>query len=491
MEVELSFQATGAVPGTAGPVTMRGSSLTIGRDDNNDLTLPDPDQMISRRHCVIERKGDIVVAIDLSSNGTFLNYSKSPLGKREAPLNNGDILTIGRYELVVTIGRAESRDPLADIPPPAQGEAVMDGPGQGVDDLLAPVDGRGAEGDFLDELLESPAESRTAKSLFPETDDDILPPLGDEDDPILPAAPDDPFAPAGASHGQPGHEHSDSFAPPKPAQPLIPDDFDEELGLAPRSQPAAQTPIPEADPPPPATEATEAAPPAAARAEPEPRGPAPSAPAASRDAAALFLAELGLEPGDIDAEELAAVMTRLGRVTRILIAGVRELLMTRAAIKSEFPIERTMISAAGNNPLKFSVSEEQAIRAVALEKDKGYIDGESAAEEALRDIRAHEIGMVTGMQAALRSVLDKLDPAILEERLSKDRGLAGIIQGRKARYWEAYKAKYDELKEQAEEDFETFFGREFARAYLEQMKNLQPNRPLQRDKRPSIRQKST
>ena len=76
MAVTLRFQSTGMIPGQAQPVAMHGNSLTIGRGPENDLVLPDPDRMISKRHCVIEDHNGNVVVVDLSTNGTFLNYGK-------------------------------------------------------------------------------------------------------------------------------------------------------------------------------------------------------------------------------------------------------------------------------------------------------------------------------------------------------------------------------------------------------------------------------
>ena len=63
-------------------------------------------------------------------------------------------------------------------------------------------------------------------------------------------------------------------------------------------------------------------------------------------------------------DDLVNTMARMGRMTKALITGLREILMTRTSIKSEFRIEQTMINAGGNNPLKFSISAEQAIEAM-------------------------------------------------------------------------------------------------------------------------------
>ena len=79
MTVTIRFQSTGTIPGAGHPVTMEGASLTIGRGSENDMVLPDPDRTLSKRHCMIENHNGKVVVIDISTNGTFLNYGKVPL----------------------------------------------------------------------------------------------------------------------------------------------------------------------------------------------------------------------------------------------------------------------------------------------------------------------------------------------------------------------------------------------------------------------------
>ncbi|NCO22266.1 MAG: FHA domain-containing protein, partial [Rhodobacterales bacterium] len=124
MGVTLYFQTTGTVPGNGAPVVMVGRSLTIGRGPENDVCLPDPGKVISKTHCSIEENAGDVVLIDLSTNGTFLNYGKVPLGRTPTPLNDGDILTLGSYELLVEIQRPRDADagllPPLDIAGPAR-----------------------------------------------------------------------------------------------------------------------------------------------------------------------------------------------------------------------------------------------------------------------------------------------------------------------------------------------------------------------------------
>lgn len=479
MGVTLKFQSSGAMPGDAAPVPMRGPSLTVGRGASNDLVLPDPDQMLSRNHCVIEDHNGNVVVVDLSSNGTFLNYSKIPLGRTPTPLNNGDVLCVGNYELVVEI-----RDDLADvgdiISAPAAQAPASHGNAANAPDPLQLLEDAGPGGDFLDDLL---GEGPKGPAQFNPVDpiDELLPPLGEEEDPFFQKASD---GREGEGASLPNHNPtaSDGFAAPASQSNLIPDDWDDDF-LSGIGEP--ETPVPPSDPQPaepprevpqPPSEVPPAAPPQEAPPAPpqeippqQDTGGKTAAP--SQEAVEAFLKGVGAEVS-IDPSDHASTMARMGRVMKTLVTGLREILMTRTSIKSEFRIEQTMISAGGNNPLKFSITPEQAVEAMVRPATKGYLSPESAAEEALRDIKAHEVAMVTGMEAALKGVLKRLDPKALEAQIEDKGGFTGLLRGKKARYWDVYEQLYAEISDQAENDFHDLFSREFARAYKDQLDRL-------------------
>ncbi len=507
MSVTLRFQSSGAVPGDGRPVVMRGPSLTIGRGPENDLVLPDPDRQISKTHCVIENHNGNLVAVDLSTNGTFLNYGKIALGRTPTPINDGDVLIMGAYELVVQVA-AQSSEPMA----PLADDRASYGNAARAPDPMALLDDAGPGGDFLDSLLGSnkpkgPGQFRGKADDFSE----LLPPLGD-DGPLLGPAPVPQDGPAMRDHSASG---SDAFRAPGVTRSAIPDDWDDLLAATPAPAPTPPSVIapmpsvipddeifapsavepppvpvqePEAETPPPDTTAPpfdpfatdpnrKAAPPAdsAVIAEPAPPPlppPIPASTLATSDAARAFLMALGAEDLRISDAELPDTMARLGRTLRSMITGLREILMTRTSIKSEFRIEQTMVNVGGNNPLKFSISAEQAIEAMVKPTVRGYLAAELAATQALEDIKAHEVAMVTGMEAALKGVLARLDPATLTAKIEAKGGFGGFLRNRKAQYWETYEAMYAEISDQAQNDFHELFAREFAKAYKDQLARL-------------------
>jgi len=97
-----------------GPVRFqaRARGIDIGRDAHLDWTLPDPDRVISSKHCEIRFRDGGYWLTDVSTNGTFLNGSQQRLA---APtrLKGGDRLTIGRYVIGVTLEGEPAPSPAA------------------------------------------------------------------------------------------------------------------------------------------------------------------------------------------------------------------------------------------------------------------------------------------------------------------------------------------------------------------------------------------
>lgn len=88
------------------------SGGTVGRGPGNTWVLPDPERILSSRHCEFVFEGGCYHLIDLSTNGTFINGSPEPIGKgARAQLAHGDSVEIGDYCFSVALEHA-SQDNL-------------------------------------------------------------------------------------------------------------------------------------------------------------------------------------------------------------------------------------------------------------------------------------------------------------------------------------------------------------------------------------------
>ena len=149
-------------------------AYTLGRNPDNDLALGDPERLVSGRHARIEVRDDGVWIFDQSTNGTFLNQSADRLPPNQpVALHDGDSLSIGAYELAVTIvagpganafdasdfGPAEAALPGLASPGPAPDIMNLLGGsgGQPAGDLHRQSEDPFADAHPLDAFLEGPA----------------------------------------------------------------------------------------------------------------------------------------------------------------------------------------------------------------------------------------------------------------------------------------------------------------------------------------------
>ncbi|MBA3824496.1 MAG: FHA domain-containing protein, partial [Ktedonobacterales bacterium] len=85
--------------GASHEFVLTAAEIAIGRAPTCDIVLND-DQMVSRRHAIVRRNGNVVTVVDLgSSNGTLVNGAEI---HDAHPLKDGDKLTIGDHDLMFT-----------------------------------------------------------------------------------------------------------------------------------------------------------------------------------------------------------------------------------------------------------------------------------------------------------------------------------------------------------------------------------------------------
>ncbi len=485
-----------------------GGEFRIGRGPDNDWIMPDPERLLSKRHCVIAfRNGGWAIA-DISTNGTYLNRDPDPVGNGQIrELRDGDRIRFGAYEIEARIAEAQGfgassfgkgsspfddpfgGDVFAPAPAPSSGsftsaafgpdDPLFGGPARPASvtlpDQFDPL--AGPEGDFLGAPTQpdhtpsfsdafSPPASR---QVLPEDDDWDLsplpgqqsarkqapPPQNFEPPPAPPPAPD-PWA-APSPFGEPAAPPPRDLPPPAP--------FAHPAPLPPRPAPEAPNPFAEAAdnrPPPPAPEPPRAAAPA-------PVLPGPAAPAPGLLAA--FLKGAGLDAATPANPE--ALMTALGGTFRALVSGIRQALIARATIKGEFRIEQTMIRARGNNPLKFSADDDDALTALLGLGRRVDMGPDAAVSDALRDMRLHELATMAAMQDAVRALLTQLDPA----KLQADGGMTLLPAQKKARAFEAYEKLHETITRALADDFDSVFGKSFARAYEAALREISAREP--------------
>ena len=404
-----------------------GDTVTLGRGSENDWVLPDPERVLSKRHCAITFRNDVWQVVDSSSNGTFLNGRCLDPGVPR-PLRDGDRLAFGAYEVEARIAGTSNSAPAQD-------------------DKADPF------GDF-DRLTGDPflqAETGRVGEIGLPHDFNRLGEDGLFGDTPLPV-PD--HAPALQS----------AFVPPRAESLLLPEDWDQEWDLAATArthpEPAGTDLGEPMTPPVPPVSAASVNTPAEILDRPVP------ATAASPEDLALALS-LVTEAAGIEGQTRdtpSETLQALGRAFRALVVGLRRTMIGRATIKGEFRIEQTMIQASGNNPLKFSADDDDALSALLGIGRRSDMSAEKAVTEALHDIRLHDLAASAAMQQAVREMLDQLDPAKLRAGLPTE-ALDGLSGRRDRRAWQAFVTLHGNMVRGFADDFDSVFGRAFARAY--------------------------
>jgi len=224
--------------------------------------------------------------------------------------------------------------------------------------------------------------------------------------------------------------------------------------------------------------ATVSAPPAARGmpARPTPGAtPAHTSPAAAADTAALWQAfsegaGIRFEPPQGLNPDLMRV---LGQLLRSSVEGTLQMMAVRAATKHELRAQVTVIRSRDNNPLKFSPDAQSALEQLLQPPVRGFLPGPAAMSDAMHDLVGHTIGTMAGTRAALEGVLGRFKPEMLESKLTSRSMLDSVLTlNRKAKLWELYLQHFESIRDEAQEDFHTLFGKAFLEAYEEQLERL-------------------
>lgn len=497
--------------------------LTIGRVAGNDWVIPD--QYVSKQHARITFADGTFLIEGLGRNPIAIGTPENVIPSRQPrPLRSGDRLFIDQYEIRVSAVQGEPPAPRPVIDDPF---GIVDAAPGG---SMAPRGGTPTETDVLGgrspsggsaALVPESWESHLSGGAADTAELDPLNALGGSAPPAKEPPPIDwqraspladhfeppPQARPAAESSIPEHWDRSAVTPRTPAvaarpvsQSGIPDNWDRSVA-APRrpvvpapAQPPARSPapapvssprveLPVRERPPAAASMGAAGAPArpavsvAAAPSPgaaPPRGgaspPSPVAPAAplSSDLSEL-LRGAGLAERDLSPE----VMRELGKVLRIVVQGVMEVLQARAEIKSQFRMPLTRVQAKENNPLKLSPNAESALHTLLVQRNPGYLPTVQAFEDAFADIRSHQMAMLEGLRVAFQSMLESFDPKELEEQFEKSAGRGGLLGfGGKAKYWDLYTEHFARLGTDADDVFRRLFGDVFAEAYERQLMRL-------------------
>ncbi|HEY1283989.1 MAG TPA: type VI secretion system-associated FHA domain protein TagH [Steroidobacteraceae bacterium] len=474
LEIIAPEQAAGTFPLTH-TFDLRGG--TFGRADDNDWVIRD--EYVSRYQGLIGfANGAFFVSADPRANAKiFVNGSSQVVPPEKRPLAAGDKLAIDKLVIRVGLshefGVSESRSrprPAADPAPRPRGGpfGLSDSsedprPDAGLRAVELDVDQLMGGGDARPDNEPTRKRPRLPEEVRHVTTENVPPwprPTAQVSTPA--AQPAASSAPAVVSLDEKWWERLDGNQSQPSARPVAPPPPPVITAPAPPPEPvvvAMPTPGGRKD-------AVAPSPPP----QPAP-APTPSSVRADTDFNE-FLKGAGLDAEQLDPQVLAT----LGRMLRIVVAGVIESLRARNEIRKEFRLPVTVAEASENNPLKFSANAADALYDLLVKRNPSDLAAIPAFEEAFEDLRHHQLAVLKGMRMAYGFMLSRFDPERLQQRFeaqAKSASFAGI-PGR-ARPWEQYCAWFAEQGEDEDDCFRRLFGDEFGKVYereLERLANL-------------------
>lgn len=486
MSIEITIvKSPGNVPNTKPGHIFTEQGGTIGRSNGNAWVIEDPEKFISSRHSQISFENGHYYLSDLSTNGTFFNGSREPIGSgNRIALKDGDRFALGDYEFLVSMrSHAQSTAGTYDDPfgpgtfvgggTGSESGAFSSG-GQELDDPFA--DASGGFAPSITPLL-SPGLTETdplaaldkANRGYPQTS--FLDPLNrdtqrDDADPMqqsvkwpsaIPENWDSDEAPSG-----------NAMPPPKREQPL----------QAPAADPRVMSKLQQAEQRSAALETENRKLLAHVVAlkhqlkEQANKTVSPDPGRGSMAADATLIDALGLSRWNLTEQKKAEISQVVGELVRETMTGLMQALSFRKKIKEEFRINVTTIQPVENNPLKFSANLEDALENMFIKDNKAYQKPLDAVREGFHGISEHQLAVLAGIQAAFRGMLERLDPDSLEQRFEKYRKAGVIKVGQKGKNWDSYKEFHLDLMNNIDNSFQHLFGYDFVQAYEDQLQKL-------------------
>ncbi|EXJ10939.1 type VI secretion system-associated FHA domain protein TagH [Nitrincola nitratireducens] len=184
-----------------------------------------------------------------------------------------------------------------------------------------------------------------------------------------------------------------------------------------------------------------------------------------------ILSTAGIDPALVTNPQ--DVADRLGVLIKYFSNGMIQTLATRSMVKREFRLQQTMIQPTDNNPFKFSPTGREALNIALFSSSSAYLTSDQAVSDSFRDIQAHQLAMMSGVQEALIKLMERINPEKLEARFNKKpRHLSGVPGLKKVNHWQEYKDFYGDLQASMRDDIQGFFIKEFGVAYEQQLKRI-------------------
>jgi type VI secretion system FHA domain protein len=177
-----------------------------------------------------------------------------------------------------------------------------------------------------------------------------------------------------------------------------------------------------------------------------------------------FLRGAGIAP-DAIGSMTPEMMELLGKLMSSCVQGTIDLLALRSLVKQEVKADVTMVVMRNNNPLKFFPDSQTVLTQMLRKKMPGFMEPLESMEDAYRDLRGHQKGVVAGFRASMDKVIRRLRPERIESHLKTNPLHTLVPFQKKAALWDLYRQQHLGVAGESQDQFKTLFGADFLDAY--------------------------
>lgn len=492
----------------------------IGRKQDCDWTLPDNKRVISSNHAEIYTSQNSFYIRDVSTNGVFINYAKSALGKGSSSrLNSGDVICMGDYHIQVAklvnhkaaaateafnwqanpaVTQQHALDPIDEIlsrdpypEPSSYRNFTNNAPEQpALDQMLS-----------LEDASLDPLELMNAPQTKAADTDPLSAFLSEQSGPAIPAQdmppPADPLthsldellrpnqqATSAPQNNVTQFKFNHAFeAPPHTTTPDPKPSLQPSHNLAPAAsvdpdsqslQDLLDTPQPQV------SEPIQQPEPLAQPAQPTPARPAvatkPLSPSAhNADWHQFMLDALGFDrDAKNHSQDSQAFFQVLADVTRASVSGLLKALKSRSMSKHKLNMNMTRIQPLDNNPLKFSASTEDALESLFLYHRKAFKNPVDAIQQGFEDLANHQEAMMKAMELTFQELLQHFSPKAIQQQRRKG-FWAKLSTNPKGQNWAFYQRYHQQLSANPETSFRELYMNKFVQIYQQQLSQNSQN----------------
>lgn len=197
--------------------------------------------------------------------------------------------------------------------------------------------------------------------------------------------------------------------------------------------------------------------------------PAPAQPTRRPLALDAFFRGVGMKAPKLDARQSEVLLTRLGQITRELVAGLIDGLHLRALQTAQLGNFDSSSRVPGGQGLEVSANAEEALVRLILGGPAQKTNPVASVRAAVTDLQTHQRALLHAMRRAVDEYLDRLDPEQIQRQAKNGRTGALITATNRLRYWDLYKDIYSILASRQPDELPAPFVEALAEAYRQEL----------------------